>query len=47
MDDIQLTTETKEILLKTDEERLEYISKTYWIDYPISTDILKKNGRFN
>lgn len=42
MDDIQLTTETKEILLKTDEERFQYISKTYWIDYPIASDILQK-----
>ena len=42
MDDIELTIETKEVLLKTDEERFEYISKTYWIDYPIASDILQK-----
>lgn len=47
LDDIQeLTAETKEILLKTDEERFEYISKTYWIDYPIAR-YFTKNGRFN
>ena len=42
MDDIQLTAETKEILLKTGEERFEYISKTYWIDYPMASEILQK-----
>ena len=46
MDDIQLTTETKEILVKTDEERIEYISKTYWIDYPIALNILQKMEDF-
>lgn len=42
MDDIELTNTTKEILLKSDDERLSYITEECWIDYPLATDILQK-----
>ncbi len=37
-----MTTETKEILYSSDEERIEYIMKEYWIDYPVAQNILDK-----
>lgn len=37
-----MTEETKKILNSSDEERIEYINKEYWIDYPIAKNILEK-----
>lgn len=42
MDNVALTTETQNILLKSDDERLTYITKECWIDYPLASDILQK-----
>jgi GTPase SAR1 family protein len=39
---IELTSETKEMLNSSDEERIKYINKEYWIDYPIAQNILDK-----
>jgi len=39
---VVLTTETQNILSKSDEERLTYITKECWIDYPLASDILQK-----
>ena len=39
---IELTEETKKILNSSDEERIKYINKEYWIDYPIAQNILEK-----
>lgn len=39
---IELTEETKKILDSSDEERIKYINKEYWIDYPIAQNILDK-----
>ena len=39
---IELTSETKEMLNSSDEARIEYINKEYWIDYPIAQNILDK-----
>lgn len=39
---VELTQETKEVLNRSDEERIEYINKEYWIDYPIAQNILNK-----
>lgn len=39
---VNITKETKEMLNSSDEERIEYIMKEYWIDYPISQNILDK-----
>lgn len=37
-----MTEETKKLLNSSDEERIEYINKEYWIDYPIAKNILEK-----
>lgn len=37
-----LTDRTKELLDKSDEERMQYISRNVWIDYPIAENIIKK-----
>ena len=37
-----LTNKTKELLDKSDEERMQYISRNVWIDYPIAENIIKK-----
>lgn len=42
MDDIKLTDDTKNVLLKSDAERLSYITKECWVDYPLAIDILQK-----
>jgi hypothetical protein len=39
---IELTFETQQMLNKTDAERIEYINKEYWIDYPVAQNILDK-----
>ncbi len=39
---IELTEETKKILVSSDEERIKYINEEYWIDYPIAQNILEK-----
>lgn len=38
----EMTAETKELLNGSDEERIEYINKEYWIDYPVAQNILDK-----
>lgn len=39
---LELTKETKEMLNSSDEERIVYINKEYWVDYPIAQSILEK-----
>lgn len=37
-----LSDKTKELLGRSDEERMQYISRNIWIDYPIAENIIKK-----
>lgn len=39
---VELSDEAKEYLNKSDEERIEYISRETWVDYPIADNILNK-----
>ncbi len=41
MSNIVLTTEAKEFLLKSDEERIYYISKDKWINYSLAQEIIE------
>jgi len=42
---VELSDEAKEYLEKTDAERLEYISRETWVDYPIAENILNRMGQ--
>lgn len=42
LSNIELTKEAKDLCVKTDNERLDYISLEHWINYPIADNILQK-----
>lgn len=39
---INMTPKTREVLERSDEERIAYIIQEYWIDYPVANRILEK-----
>lgn len=42
---VELSDETQKLLNKSDEERLDYISRETWVDYPVAEHILNKMER--